>query len=94
MTDAVGVRELRQNLSRYLERVKDGEALVVTERGRVVARLVPAGAVADRYVELAQRFGATVPMERLEGIAARLTPPGAPAGTTDAYLAESRHEPG
>ncbi len=38
----IGVRELRQNLSVYLRRVKEGEALEVTEHGRVVARLVPA----------------------------------------------------
>lgn len=37
----VGVRELRQNLSVYLERVKDGETLEVTERGQPVARLAP-----------------------------------------------------
>jgi prevent-host-death family protein len=37
----VGVRELRQNLSVYLERVKDGETIEVTERGRPVARLAP-----------------------------------------------------
>lgn len=91
MSEAVGIRELRQNLSRYIERVKTGEALVVTERGREVARLVPAGASADRYVEVAERFGATVPVARLGDIARRLSPPGAPAGTTDAYLAETRN---
>lgn len=37
----VGVRELRQNLSVYLERVKAGETLEVTEHGRPVARLAP-----------------------------------------------------
>jgi prevent-host-death family protein len=37
----VGVRELRQNLSVYLDRVKDGETLVVTEHGEPVARLGP-----------------------------------------------------
>jgi prevent-host-death family protein len=92
MTRSVGVRELRQNLSRYLERVKAGEGLIVTERGREVARLIPSGASADRYVELGQRLGATIPVGRLEDIAARLEAPGAPAGTTDAYLAETRHE--
>ena len=35
-TKTVGVRELRQNLSRYLERVKAGETLTVTERGHEV----------------------------------------------------------
>ena len=37
----VGVRELRQNLSVYLRRVRAGEALEVTDRGQVVAMLVP-----------------------------------------------------
>jgi prevent-host-death family protein len=85
---SVGVRELRQNLSRYLDRVKAGESLVVTERGREIARLVPSHAVA--YADVAARFGASVPTERLEHVAARLSPAGEPAGTTDAFLAESR----
>ena len=41
MASKVGVRELRQNLSVYLRRVKAGESLEVTERGRPVARLEP-----------------------------------------------------
>ncbi len=39
--DRIGVRELRQHASRYLERVAHGETLEVTDRGRPVARLVP-----------------------------------------------------
>jgi antitoxin (DNA-binding transcriptional repressor) of toxin-antitoxin stability system len=35
------VRELRQNLSVYLERVKRGEALTVTDHGEAVAILRP-----------------------------------------------------
>ncbi|HEV8130093.1 MAG TPA: type II toxin-antitoxin system prevent-host-death family antitoxin [Acidobacteriota bacterium] len=38
---SVGVRELRQNLSVYLRRVKQGVLLEVTERGRPVAILAP-----------------------------------------------------
>ncbi len=37
----VGVRELRQNLSVYLQRVKEGEIIEVTERGMPVARVLP-----------------------------------------------------
>lgn len=37
--DTVGVRELKNRLSEYLRRVKAGERLVVTERGRPVAIL-------------------------------------------------------
>lgn len=40
-TGRVGVRELRQNLSVYLDRVKRGETLTVTEHGRPVGRLGP-----------------------------------------------------
>lgn len=39
--DRVGVRELRQHASRYLARVAGGESLEVTDRGRLVAHLVP-----------------------------------------------------
>jgi len=39
--ETVSVRELRQNLSRYLRRVADGERLLVTERRRPVAVLGP-----------------------------------------------------
>jgi prevent-host-death family protein len=35
----VGVRELRNGLSRWLERVKQGDEVLITERGRPVARL-------------------------------------------------------
>ena len=38
---SVGVRELRQNLSVYLERVATGTVFRVTARGQVVALLVP-----------------------------------------------------
>ena len=37
----VGVRELRQNLSRYLRRVAAGEQFEVTERNHPVAILAP-----------------------------------------------------
>jgi len=35
------VRELRQHASRYLARVRSGETIEVTDRGRPIARLVP-----------------------------------------------------
>ena len=39
--ERIGVRELRQHATRYLGRVKAGETVEVTERGRLVALLVP-----------------------------------------------------
>ena len=37
----VGIRELRDSLSRHLARVRGGTALTVTEHGRAIARIVP-----------------------------------------------------
>jgi prevent-host-death family protein len=92
MPERVGVRELRQNLSRYLDRVKEGEELVVTEHRREIARLVPFSS--EAYAELSAKMGATTPTGRIEQVVERLRLPGAPAGTTDAFLAESRGERG
>ena len=48
----VGVRDLRNHLSRYLARVRSGDEVVVTDRGRAIARVVPVGAerVLDRLI--------------------------------------------
>lgn len=35
-----GIRELKDNLSRYIRRIEAGERVVVTAHGRVVAELV------------------------------------------------------
>ena len=38
---SIGVRDLRQQASRYLRDVERGAAIEVTDRGRPVARIVP-----------------------------------------------------
>lgn len=38
---ATGIAELKARLSRYLDQVKSGQEVVITERGRPVAKLVP-----------------------------------------------------
>ncbi len=40
--ERVGIREMRQNLSRYARRARRSESFVITDRGTEVARLVPA----------------------------------------------------
>lgn len=39
----VGVRDLKNKLSEYLRRVRLGEGILVTDRGEVVAELLPPG---------------------------------------------------
>ncbi|MBI5304842.1 MAG: type II toxin-antitoxin system prevent-host-death family antitoxin [Chloroflexi bacterium] len=37
----VGIRELKEQLARYIRQVKAGNTLVITERGKPVGRIVP-----------------------------------------------------
>ncbi len=40
--ESIGIRELRQNASRYVREAKAGRRIAVTERGKLAAYLVPA----------------------------------------------------
>jgi prevent-host-death family protein len=42
---AAGIREIKNRLSEFLRLVADGETVLVTDRGRVVAQLAPPPAV-------------------------------------------------
>jgi prevent-host-death family protein len=59
----IGVRELKQSLSKTLQAVGRGEQVRVTIRGRPVADIVPAGATAgnDRLRELVAQGRVTPP---------------------------------
>ena len=55
---AVEIRELKNRLSQYLKRVRAGERLVVTERGKPVAIISPPSVTrADRRIEAMLREG-------------------------------------
>ena len=61
----VGIRELRAGLSRYIEQVKQGEEIVVTEHGRPVARLVPMNG--ERKIDRLIREGVVIPARSRTG---------------------------
>ena len=69
----VGVRELRQNLSVYLERVVAGERFEVTDRGLVVAMLIPIPPAATLVEQLVAE-GRAIPATR-DGALLRTAPP-------------------
>lgn len=71
MPERVGVRELRQNLSRWLRRVERGETFEVTERGQPVALLAPIHPSSAALRQLAAQG-------RLARLGAGLPPPDAP----------------
>lgn len=62
------MRELRQNASRYLARVKAGETVEVSERGTLVALLVPPSrsqSARDRLVAAGRLIPASNPTGRV-----------------------------
>ncbi len=58
----VGIRELRRNLGSYLQRVKDGEDVVITDRGKVIAKMVPMDRMSKRDELIA--LGVITPAKR------------------------------
>lgn len=47
----VGVRQLKSQLSEYLRRVKAGEMVIITERGRPIARIIPEPETLDEKIQ-------------------------------------------
>ena len=81
----VGVRELRNNLSRYLERVREGEEVVVTDRGRAIARVLPVGR--ERALDRLIAEGLVTPAQRPKR---RARPPIKSKGTVSDLVADQR----
>jgi prevent-host-death family protein len=91
MSARVGVAELRQNLSRYLRRVQQGERLVVTDHNRPVAELGPLSSSVTRLDQLIAEGRVTPP--RRQGLPKPLKLDGDPYALSRA-LQELRDEDG
>lgn len=90
--ERVGIRELRQNLSVYVRRVReDGRSYEVTERGQPVARLMP---LEERSLSNYQRMLAEGRIMPAKQSMATLPPPlpSAPGKSASAILLEMRDE--
>ena len=91
---AAKVSELKASLSRYLARVKSGEEVVITERGRPVAKLVPLeparGAEAERLHDLERRGLVTVGSGRVSDRLWELPMAEDPTGSVRQALLEER----
>ena len=84
-SSTVGIRELRDTLSRQLARVRGGETVVVTDHGKPVARIVPIDAESPIERMIAEGFAR--PPVRPK---ATLPPPITAAGTVSDLIAEQR----
>ena len=60
----VGIRELRQDASKILSRVEDGEEFMVTDRGVPIARLVPISKSPEEYYDEMVAAGEIIPASR------------------------------
>jgi antitoxin (DNA-binding transcriptional repressor) of toxin-antitoxin stability system len=95
---AVGVRELKAHLSRYLREVRAGEVILVTDRQRVVAELRAPGSSGvvesetDRGLRRLAEAGGLRVGEPAPSDAYRASPIEAPPGTARSLLDEERGE--
>jgi len=56
--ERIGIREMRQNLSRYTRRARNGESFLITDRGQEIAQLTPAPGRASAIDRLVAERGA------------------------------------
>jgi prevent-host-death family protein len=91
----ISIGILKARLSEYLDAVRAGEEVIVTDRGKPVARLLPVGGsdqAKSRMVELVRAGLARPPRERLGKDFWKLPRPKDPEGKVLAALLEERAE--
>ncbi len=89
----VGIKDLKNQLSEYVRAAAAGETLLVTDRNRVVAELVPpasgrSAALGDAMLADAVRQGWITPPP----LAASGVPPRRPVAPFDGVLSELRED--
>jgi prevent-host-death family protein len=62
--ETIGLRELNQNPSRAVARVRAGESLLVTDRGKPILRMVPEAESSGTLSRLVVEGTATAPAEQ------------------------------
>ncbi|MGH1564684.1 type II toxin-antitoxin system Phd/YefM family antitoxin [Mumia sp. DW29H23] len=81
----VGIRELRDGLSKHLASVREGRTITVTDHGRPVARIIPVGAPTKLEQLVAE--GKVTPAARRKG---RRRAPIKASGTVSDLVDEQR----
>jgi len=76
--EKIGIRELKENMSRYMKKVKTGEGIIVTDRKKEIAVIIPIGKKAgeEKLYELIQRGVASWTGSLPEGMPERIVPRG------------------
>jgi len=57
METTVGIRDFKARLSEYMQRVKNGQSIIITEHGKPVGRILPVEMDLDERVEVLRKAG-------------------------------------
>jgi prevent-host-death family protein len=57
METTVGIRAFKAHLSQYMQQVKDGESIVITEHGKPVGRILPVPVSLEERIERLRKAG-------------------------------------
>jgi prevent-host-death family protein len=93
--ERVSIGRLKARLSAYLDRTRAGETVIVTDRGRPIARLTPVGgevALEGRAAELARAGLARTPAAPFDRALLTARRPRDPANRSLEALLEERAE--
>jgi prevent-host-death family protein len=82
METIAGIRDLKNKLSHYLREVKKGRSIVIMERGKVVAKIIPAQQHPDveKLKKLARTGLGTWKGEKPKGASRSVVVKGKPVG--------------
>lgn len=76
MSVSIGIRELRDTLSRQIAAVREGETIIVTDHGKPVAKIVPMGD--SDWLNQMIAAGRITPSKRPKRPSSELPEPGPP----------------
>jgi len=88
--ETIGIRDLKENLSRYMRRVKTGESIIVTDRKKQIAIIMPLEKKAkdEKIYQLIQRGMACWAGGKPKGMPIRIVSRG--SSVSDAVIEDRR----
>jgi prevent-host-death family protein len=93
LSKCLGIREVKINLSKVMKKVKEGQEVIITERGKPIGRIIPFSSKElslEERIQILEEQGLTEPLSK--NSVRRLPPPlPAPDGLAQKYLQEGRN---
>jgi prevent-host-death family protein len=88
--ETIGIRELKENLGHYMDRVRTGEKITITDRKKEIAVIIPLGKKdkEEKIYQLIQRGIASWQGGKPKGLPARIVSKG--KSVSDAVIEDRR----